>query len=392
MLDPGRMARRSNRHDPCPNFFAFFAVQLWENLIMHPDNWLRLTKMGFALAVWAATMGGWCCSTALGQAESDAAKTLGHSQCAECHKSEVAAWLKSPHGSKSFKMLSHEKAPEFAKAMGVTGALSASMCANCHATKTAAATILEGVSCERCHGAAGPAESGWFALHSKFGNAEKDRLKETRQHRAARIAESAKLGMNRSADVYALAKNCLSCHSVPNEKLVNAGHPTTKRFEMVEWSQGEVRHNFQLDQKVNAQSPSLWLDDHWNGPGRTAENRKKLMVVVGQLVDLEISLRNRAKATEGDFGTAAGRRITSTARSLGKMQHLESVKQVMAILRSASISRSALKTYGTGDAKLFGTAADKVAEVAQALATNSDGSDLGEIKVPDDAKGDVFMP
>ena len=325
----------------------------------------------------------------VGQAKSDPANVLGHQQCAECHISEVAAWKASPHGSQSFQMLSHEKAPEFAKAMGITGSLSSSMCADCHATKTASAAVLQGVSCERCHGAAGPVSGGWFSVHSDFGNADKDRLKETKEHYDTRIAACQTLGMNRSADVYAIAKNCLSCHTVPNEKLVNAGHPTTKRFELVEWSQGSVRHNFQLNQAVNAESPSLWLDSHWNEGGRTVEGRKKQMFVIGQLVDLEVSLRSRANASDGDFGAAVVRRISSARRELSKIDCSE-VKQALDAV--AKIDRSALRTYQDGDAKLYSDAADKVAEAAKALAKNHDGSNLGDVGIPSDAVGDPFEP
>ena len=86
---------------------------------------------------------------------------------------------------------------------------------------------------------------------------------------------SSEVGIGKRESVYDIAKNCLSCHTVPNEALVNAGHPTSEKFEFVRWSQGEVRHNFQLDKSTNAESPTLWLDDLHNGPGRTSENLKK---------------------------------------------------------------------------------------------------------------------
>ncbi|MCH8922995.1 MAG: cytochrome c family protein [Planctomycetes bacterium] len=333
-------------------------------------------------------------TSALGQAPVDKTPAnknniVGHTKCAECHKSEVAAWTKSPHGSKSYQMLSSTKAPEYAKAMSITGPLASSICGDCHATKTASVTI-KGVSCESCHGAAGPAASGWLAVHSSFGNAEKDRTKETKEHYAARIAACGKLGMNRSADVYAIAHNCLSCHTVTNEKLVNAGHPTSKQFELVEWAQGSVRHNFQLDQKVNAAAPSLWLDPLHNGAGRTAENRKKLMYVVGKLVDLEISLRSRAKASEGDYGSAVSRRISSAVRALGKIDHVAEVKQALGAL--GAIDRKALRKFAGDDAKLYGDAAENVAAAAKALSKANDGSKLGDVKVVKDAAGDPYSP
>ena len=328
-------------------------------------------------------------TSAVAQAPVDKTKVVGHQKCAECHKSEVAAWTKSPHGSKSFQMLSSTKAPEYAKAMGITGPLAASICGDCHATKTASVAI-QGVSCESCHGASGPAGSGWLAVHSDFGNAEKDRAKETKDHHAARVAACAKLGMNRSADIYAIAHNCLSCHTVTNEKLVNAGHPTSKQFELVQWAQGSVRHNFQLDQKVNAVSPSLWLDPLHHGEGRTVENRKKLMYVVGKLVDLEISLRSRAKASDSDYGKVVSRRISSAVRALGKIDHIAEVKQALEAI--SAIDRKALRKFGAGDARLYGDASEKVATAAKALAKDSDGSKLGDVEVVTDAEGDPYSP
>jgi len=344
-------------------------------------------------AATAATLSGTpalvATTAVVAQAPVNAAHVVGHVKCAECHKAEAAAWLKSPHGSQSFQLLSSAKAPDYAKAMGVTGSLSTSLCADCHATKTATA-VVQGVSCESCHGAAGPADSGWLALHGDFGNAEKDRKTETKLHHAGRIAACKKLGMNRSADVYEIAKNCLSCHTVPNEKLVNAGHPTSSKFELVEWAQGSVRHNFQLDQTTNAEAPSLWLDPLHNGAGRTPAGRKKLMYVVGQLVDLEISLTSRAKASDSDFGAAAGRRISTAQRKLAKLDHIPEVKQALTAI--AAIDRKALRTFRAGDAKLYAAAAAKVAAAAKALAAGHDGGKLGDVDVPTDAVGDVFKP
>jgi hypothetical protein len=320
----------------------------------------------------------------------DAANVIGHERCGKCHASEVGAWSGSSHAKKSYNLLSHEKAPAFAKALGVTGNLAQSVCGDCHATKQAD-TVIQGVSCESCHGASGPERSikGWFSIHSYYGKDLKDRKKETEDHYKKRIAASHATGMNSSSHLYELAKNCLSCHTVPNEKLVNAGHPTSSRFELVEWAQGEVRHNFQIDQTVNAKSPSLWLDPHWNGKGRTSANRKKLMYVVGQLVDLEVSLRSRATATEGDFATVVGRRISSVLRKLKKLDHIPAVAKALAAVEK--IDRTALKTFGAGDKKLYGDAADAVGAAARAISGSSDGSDLGEVDVPDDAVGEAFL-
>ena len=183
--------------------------------------------------------------------------------------------------------------------------------------------------------------------------------------------------------VYEIAKNCLSCHTVPNEKLVNSGHPTS-RFEMVEWSQGSVRHNFQLDPSVNAEAPSLWLA---SGAGRTPENRQKLMYVIGQLADLEVSLRNRATASAGDFGDAAGGRIFAAKRRLSRIDAAELQPALAAV---EAMDRTTLSEYAAGDKQKYTGAADAVAAAAKTFANIHDGSKLGEIRLPDSTIGEPF--
>jgi hypothetical protein len=322
---------------------------------------------------------------------------LGQAQCAACHGSEGQAWLQSPHATGAFQNLSHDKAPEFARAMGVSGNLSAAMCATCHATElTGSAT--SGVSCESCHNPAGPKGGGWFAVHSDYGIAFTGqgspiglRDQEPAAHRASRVARAAELGMIGTDDVFDIAKNCLECHTVPNEKLVNAGHPTSKRFEIVRWSQGVVRHNFAIEQSTNAESPSLWLKSIPARPSRNPENRKKLMFVAGQLADLEVSLRARANAADGDYGRAFNDRIDDAIGELKDVSHIAEVQQ--AVLAVNGIDKSRLKQFGGGDAQFFAKAAEAVLAAAKAFVNNHpDGDDLGNVKTPRRSEGDPFKP
>jgi hypothetical protein len=100
-------------------------------------------------------------------------------------------------------------------------------------------------------------------------------------------------GMNNPANLYLVARQCLACHTSPNERLVNVGgHPTgSPDFELVAWSQGMVRHNFVRSE------------------GRTNEassrERLRMMFVVGVMADLEASLRATAAATEKSMTTSA---------------------------------------------------------------------------------------
>ena len=89
---------------------------------------------------------------------------------------------------------------------------------------------------------------------------------------------SARLPENRGAGtfqgLYTIAENCFQCHTVPNQELVNTGlHPAGSAFDLVSWSQGEVRHNYQ------------YSSDQKNRPA--TQERLRVMYVVGLLTDLD---------------------------------------------------------------------------------------------------------
>ena len=336
-----------------------------------------------------------------GQQRIDPATVVGHQACQECHKSEVAAWLQSSHATKSFKLLTENpNAKKFGDELGISDVTSVSAtCTECHGLRQSQGgklSMLSGNSCEACHGGAGPKESGWFRFHSDFGGESVTRDQETEAHFQTRLATCDKLGMNRSEDVYDIVKNCLQCHSVSHEEVVNAGHPIgDTQFEFVAWAQGEVRHNFQRDQTKNAESPTLWTHARFREP-RTTQSRKQLMYVVGQLVDLEVSIRNRAKATgRGNFATALVRRITGMQRQLAKINRVAKLPEITAALNAAKpIKRARLRKFEADDAKFFGDIADAIAEQAKAISKNRDGSGLGGVAsmLPKSVQGNVFMP
>ena len=90
--------------------------------------------------------------------------------------------------------------------------------------------------------------------------------------------------MIRPSSLYQLAKNCYSCHVVPQEDLVNkGGHPAGSAFELVSWSQGEVRHN-------------TW---HNKGKENLQANaaRKRMLYLIGLGVELETGIRAVSRAT-----------------------------------------------------------------------------------------------
>jgi hypothetical protein len=235
------------------------------------------------------------------------ARVLGlvKANCKKCHANEVATWMKTKH-YKADDRLSAPKAKEYATAMGIKPAdmRKNSLCINCHATKTADAdggnvrALDYGVSCSSCHGGSG-GKDGWLNPHGSFHETKKITSdQETAEHRKARVEKCETAGMIRPARLYQLAKNCLSCHVVSNQKLVNAGHPAMHKdkFELVEWSSGEVRHNFQRDQKINQPVPSLWA----KRTGGTEAARKRMKFLVGLFVELEAGVRNLSQVPADD--------------------------------------------------------------------------------------------
>ncbi len=227
----------------------------------------------------------WFCwvDTAASQAFVDIDKIEGANACAECHKHEAEVW-KGTHHFKTFRIMPRSKeAKEIADKMQIKRIKSKSLCLNCHFTsrkKAGRPKPISGISCESCHAAG----KDYIKRHAEFSGAKKKEL-ESKEQAAKRWKDSEAAGMIRPATLYKLAKNCYSCHVVPQEKLVNiGGHPAGSKFELVSWSQGEVRHNL------------------WYSKGKTntnaSQNRRRMMYVVGIAVELETALRAVGVATK----------------------------------------------------------------------------------------------
>ncbi len=218
---------------------------------------------------------------AVGAGASDPAKTVGPNACAECHKQEAEAW-KSTHHYKTYReMPRNTKANEIADRLGVRRIRTESLCATCHYTvqeKNNGKQPIAGISCESCHSAG----QDWIKVHSGFSG--KTILFESKAEAKERWRLSDSKGMIRPHAFYQLAKNCYGCHVVPEEELVNkGGHRAGSAFELVSWSQGEVRHNT------------------WHSKGRenapASGARMRMLYLVGLGVDLEMALRAVGKAT-----------------------------------------------------------------------------------------------
>ncbi len=216
-----------------------------------------------------------------GAVASDPAKIVGPNACTECHKQEAEAWKDSHHFKTFREMPRRKEANEIAEKMGVQRIRSESLCLGCHYTvqqKESRKQAIAGISCESCHSAG----EDWIKVHSQFsGKTEKT---ETKAEAEARWKLAESKGMIRPSSLYRLAKNCYSCHVVPQEDLVNkGGHAAGSAFELLSWSQGEVRHN-------------TW---HSKGKENVAAStaRKRMLYLVGLGVELETGLRAVSNAT-----------------------------------------------------------------------------------------------
>jgi len=304
---------------------------------------------GIALMALAAT--GW--------AGPDPAKVIGPDECGECHKAEVNVWRKTHHYTTFQELPRKDKAREIADKMDVRRLKSESLCLKCHFTEMTkddgSTDTIAGIGCESCHGGA----KDWNKIHSDYGGKDVKRDSEAPEHRTQRIAASRAAGMIQPSMLYDWANNCYSCHTVPEEKLVNVGgHTAGSKFELVTWTQGEIRHN-------------VWYTDAKSNP-EASQEQKRLMLVVGQMLDLEHALRGVAKATErADYAVAMAGRAKAAAQRIKQISEAQTTPEIDAVLAVAGSVELKL-----GNADQLTAAADKIGEQARALAANNDGSAL----------------
>jgi hypothetical protein len=303
---------------------------------------------------------------------SDPAKMVGPNACAECHKQEAEAWKGSQHFKTFREMPRRKEANEIAERMGVQRIRSEGLCAACHYTvqeKEKNKQPIAGISCESCHS---PGED-WIKVHSQFsGKTEKT---ETKAEEAARWKLADSKGMIRPSSLYRLAKNCYGCHVVPQEDLVNkGGHPAGSAFELVSWSQGEVRHNT------------------WHSKGKenvpASAARKRMLYLVGLCVELETGLRAVGRATVRKVYAFEMAKRVDRAR-----------KQLAAAAKAApnvpEIAKMVEYAYSAGlklnNERFLSAAADGVSKLLASITEKYDGSTMAGldslIPAPDKFKG-----
>jgi hypothetical protein len=292
----------------------------------------------------------------------DPAKVLGADSCVKCHESEVQQWKQTPHYATFETLHRKPEAKEIAKRLGLRSVKRNDQCTRCHFTTQTVEgqdRVVAGVSCESCHGGA----QDWIVLHSDYGGPTVTKDLETTDHRRERIEKSITAGMNNPANLYLVARQCLACHTSPDERLVNVGgHGVgSEEFELVAWSQGQVRHNF--------------LRSGGGTNAASAPERLRVMFIVGVMADLEASLRATASASEkAAFGIAAARRAARQKRRLYEISQLVENPHVQSAMQAALGVRLKLNNR---DALV--AAADEIGQAAHEFAEVVDGATLAAV-------------
>ncbi len=291
----------------------------------------------------------------------DPAKIMGPGECGECHKLTTEIWRNTRHHATFRDMPRNKKGIEIAKLMGLRRIKKGSVCLGCHFTskiKDGKPEPIAGISCESCHAAG----ADYMKVHGSFSG-HKKKEQESPEEAKVRWRKSEDAGMIRPHDLQRLAQNCYSCHVVPQEKLVNVGgHPAGSAFEMVAWSQGEVRHN-------------VWYNEGKANPPADL-NRRRLMFIVGMAVELEISLRAVGKATErASYAVSMAKRANRARKRFAKATELVGrPPEMVAIAKAAKAAGLKLNN----DAELT-AAADEIEALTKTLASKYDGSRFGAI-------------
>jgi hypothetical protein len=303
--------------------------------------------------------------------------------CESCHTLETEAWQNTRHFATFKDRHRSEEAKTILEAMGERSMKRADDCRQCHYTSEVKAEKLRasfGVTCESCHS---PARD-WLATHSKAGgDTSAADLKwgtgkdESSEARTARLGAAEALGMIHSEMTYAIAKNCFGCHTVPNEKIVNAGgHKAGSDFDLVAWSQGEVRHNF----SSSAGAP----DSPTNREATPAQKRR--LYVTGLMVDLETSLDNISRVQEkgGSYHQAMVKRANMAKSAIDSVMAAASIPELGdSLSRVGNIS---------ADTNVDSNLPMALGEATKAFLANHDGAGLGAIDglIPTETQGTAY--
>lgn len=270
----------------------------------------------------------------------------GPKKCQECHKAEFEVWEGTKH-SKSVKTVhKSDKAKDVVKAVGGKSMKREETCTLCHYTMEqkdadAKPKPRSGPSCESCHGAS----SDWIEVHNNYGGKDVKREDESAEHKAERMANASAAGMIWPTQLYDVANNCMTCHGLAHPglepdtlgKMLEAGHPLKPEFELVQYSQGSVRHRFYPPDVTTNQEMSA------------AELAR--MFVTGQAAKLVSASAAMGKASIAQYQEAQQKRIDSASQALGAVS---SVPEAAALVADPSEANARALVAAIQDKDLSG--------------------------------------
>jgi len=192
------------------------------------------------------------CAKEIKQTRESEQKFIGAVGCrsSSCHggagekRNQYVTWSRQDFHARAYAILLDARSARMAESAGIGEAQSSARCTVCHSPlQSVAQTRLaptahpdEGVSCESCHGAAGP----WLRGHTR-----------TDWNYATRI----NAGMHDLRNLYVRANACVACHQNIDNQLLKAGHPALV-FELDSQSIDQPKH-WHDDDSLNG--PRAWL-------------------------------------------------------------------------------------------------------------------------------------
>lgn len=248
-------------------------------------------------------------------------KVDDNSRCIDCHSLEFKAWQRTHHHD-SQNAGDSDLAFELTFELDLAEMREVELCSRCHFTRVPVAgqTHFYGVSCESCHG---PARD-WGPSHHQVWD-ELEGVASREEHLQLLVSSH----MIRPQRLYDLAQNCFECHimareeqeisveTLVNTKTAEGQHPASSPgFELLAWSQGEIRHNFRKP-------------DNSEDPANPDTEHQHALYVVGKLLDLEYSLRALSQATDPDgrFYGSLRHRVLGDA---GALASLAAIREALA--------------------------------------------------------------
>lgn len=290
----------------------------------------------------------------------DTGDFLGPNACGGCHTNIAVSWAGTRH-AKSLKTLQgHPAARRMTRDLSLNDPTRAKICVDCHVTAIGADVVRQptaGVSCESCHGAA----SAWLQIHAGDRSSETPTNEMQPSSPDAR-AQAVANGMITGSPLLKWARGCFDCHVVQREQLVGlAGHSAGSNFELVAWSEGEVRHHL-AGQDIDQEN---------------ALRNRRLKFVLGAGLDLEYALRGVAAArSKGPYAVKMAVRVRLAEARLRRIARAEVLEEVDSMLAVVDVTRLELDlTQEIEDS------ANQIAALVERIARTRDGRRLGPIDV-----------